>query len=110
MFGVVFEVAYFWTGNGSHIVYVSHINCVSLHLAITLRSPTVGDACANYSHIWRRPEGMYVSIEHKGRIKDILSQWPLSSEARIAVVTDGSRILGLGDLGANGLPICIGKL
>ena len=53
---------------------------------------------------------MYVSIEHKGHIKDILSQWPLSSEARIAAVTDGSRILGLGGLGINSLPISIGKL
>ncbi|KAF8133627.1 hypothetical protein EV363DRAFT_1397048 [Boletus edulis] len=65
-----------------------------------LYTPTVGEACVQYSHIWRRPQGLYVSIEDKGRIRD----------GRIAVVTDGSRILGLGDLGANGLPISIGKL
>jgi len=75
-----------------------------------LYTPTVGDACTNYSHIWRRPEGMYVSIGDKGRIREVLSTWPNLREARIAVVTDGSRILGLGDLGANGLPIAVGKL
>jgi malate dehydrogenase (oxaloacetate-decarboxylating)(NADP+) len=75
-----------------------------------LYTPTVGDACTNYSDIWRRPEGLYVSIENKGRIHEVLSSWPTQMDARIAVVTDGSRILGLGDLGANGLPISIGKL
>ncbi|KAM6494187.1 malate dehydrogenase [Amanita muscaria] len=75
-----------------------------------LYTPTVGDACTNYSHIWRRPEGLYVTIENKGRIRDLLGAWPGQRDARIAVVTDGSRILGLGDLGANGLPISIGKL
>jgi malate dehydrogenase (oxaloacetate-decarboxylating)(NADP+) len=53
---------------------------------------------------------MYVSIGDKGRIRDLLATWPNVREARIAVVTDGSRILGLGDLGANGLPIAVGKL
>ncbi|KIM65786.1 hypothetical protein SCLCIDRAFT_1211773 [Scleroderma citrinum Foug A] len=75
-----------------------------------LYTPTVGEACINYSHIWRRPEGLYVSIEDKGRIRDVLSTWSNIPDSRIAVVTDGSRILGLGDLGANGLPISIGKL
>ncbi|KAH7885367.1 hypothetical protein F5I97DRAFT_1810964 [Phlebopus sp. FC_14] len=75
-----------------------------------LYTPTVGEACVNYSHIWRRPEGLYVSIEDRGHIREVLSTWPNVHGARIAVVTDGSRILGLGDLGANGLPISIGKL
>ncbi|KAG8214458.1 hypothetical protein J3R82DRAFT_9481 [Butyriboletus roseoflavus] len=75
-----------------------------------LYTPTVGEACVNYSHIWRRPEGLYVSIQDKGRIRDVLASWPNVNDSRIAVVTDGSRILGLGDLGANGLPISIGKL
>ncbi|KDQ26038.1 hypothetical protein PLEOSDRAFT_1078355 [Pleurotus ostreatus PC15] len=81
-----------------------------LELVPILYTPTVGDACSNYSHIWRRPEGLYVSIEHKGYIRHVLSGWPAAHNARISVVTDGSRILGLGDLGANGLPISIGKL
>lgn len=90
-------------------------------------SSKVGEACVNYSHIWRRPEGLYVSIQDKGRIRDVLATWPNFNDGRIAVVTDGrldrcsmlciflikpsgSRILGLGDLGANGLPISLGKL
>ncbi|KAH8113965.1 hypothetical protein DFH11DRAFT_1689300 [Phellopilus nigrolimitatus] len=64
-------------------------------------TPTVGDACLQYSHIYRRAEGIFISIEDKGNIRE---------EARISVVTDGSRILGLGDLGVNGMPISIGKL
>ncbi|KJA24089.1 hypothetical protein HYPSUDRAFT_136842 [Hypholoma sublateritium FD-334 SS-4] len=81
-----------------------------LEIVPILYTPTVGDACSNYSHIWRRPEGLYVTIESKGHIRDVLRTWGAGQGARIAVVTDGSRILGLGDLGANGLPISIGKL
>ncbi|KAF8964192.1 hypothetical protein BDZ97DRAFT_1660606 [Flammula alnicola] len=81
-----------------------------LEIIPILYTPVVGDACSNYSHIWRRPEGLYVTIENKGHIRQVLRTWPTGQAARIAVVTDGSRILGLGDLGANGLPISIGKL
>ncbi|KAF9565706.1 hypothetical protein CPC08DRAFT_629292 [Agrocybe pediades] len=81
-----------------------------LEIIPILYTPTVGDACSNYSHIWRRPEGLYVTIENKGHIRQVLRTWHAGPAARIAVVTDGSRILGLGDLGANGLPIAIGKL
>ncbi|KAF8630889.1 hypothetical protein AX17_005247 [Amanita inopinata Kibby_2008] len=81
-----------------------------LEIIPILYTPTVGDACSNYSHIWRHPEGLYVTIEKKGHIREFLKSWPTIQDARIAVVTDGSRILGLGDLGANGLPISIGKL
>ncbi|KIP04502.1 hypothetical protein PHLGIDRAFT_31333 [Phlebiopsis gigantea 11061_1 CR5-6] len=73
-------------------------------------TPTVGDACLQYSHIFRRPEGMFISIKDKGNIGKVLRNWPCIDGARIAVVTDGSRILGLGDLGVNGMPISIGKL
>ncbi|KIY66306.1 malic enzyme [Cylindrobasidium torrendii FP15055 ss-10] len=73
-------------------------------------TPTVGDACLQYSHIYRRPEGLFVSIKDKGNIKAIVSNWKQLDEARISVVTDGSRILGLGDLGVNGMPISVGKL
>ncbi|KIY53284.1 malic enzyme [Fistulina hepatica ATCC 64428] len=73
-------------------------------------TPVVGDACLQFSHIYRRPEGLFVSIEDKGRIGKVLSNWPAIDNARISVVTDGSRILGLGDLGVNGMPIAVGKL
>ena len=109
-------------------------------------TPTVGDACLQYSHIYRRPEGLvrarlvlrrkadshdtlqFVSIKDKGNVGNVLRNWPRIDEARISVVTDGasrllhsasyrlmryppgSRILGLGDLGVNGMPISIGKL
>ncbi|KAH6918108.1 malate dehydrogenase [Coprinopsis sp. MPI-PUGE-AT-0042] len=73
-------------------------------------TPTVGDACIQFSHIYRRPEGLYVSIKDKGNIKQVINNWPKIHEARISVVTDGSRILGLGDLGVNGMGISIGKL
>ncbi|KAJ7512912.1 hypothetical protein B0H11DRAFT_1947961 [Mycena galericulata] len=73
-------------------------------------TPTVGQACQEYSHNYRRPEGLFVSVKDKGKIRSILRSWGKIDDARISVVTDGSRILGLGDLGINGMPISIGKL
>ncbi|EGO03883.1 hypothetical protein SERLA73DRAFT_165450 [Serpula lacrymans var. lacrymans S7.3] len=73
-------------------------------------TPTVGDACLQFSRNFRRPEGLFISIKDKGKIGAILRNWSRKDEARISVVTDGSRILGLGDLGVNGMPISIGKL
>jgi len=72
-------------------------------------TPTVGKACQEFQHIFRKPRGFYVSSREQGRIRDILQNWP-HKEARIIVVTDGERILGLGDLGAQGMGIPIGKL
>jgi malate dehydrogenase (oxaloacetate-decarboxylating)(NADP+) len=74
-----------------------------------LYDPTVGEACLKFGHLFRRPRGMYLSLRHRGRIKDVLRHWP-EQEIRVICATSGGRILGLGDLGANGMGIPIGKL
>jgi malate dehydrogenase (oxaloacetate-decarboxylating)(NADP+) len=71
--------------------------------------PTIGEACLKFGHIYRQTHGMYLSMSRRGKVKEILKNWP-QKDVRFICVTDGGRILGLGDLGANGAGIPIGKL
>src|SRR5919108_1814708 len=71
--------------------------------------PTVADACLAFGHIYRRARGMYITREMKGRIAEVLRNWP-TQDVRFICVSTGGRILGLGDIGANGMGIPIGKL
>ncbi|PVI07500.1 hypothetical protein DM02DRAFT_648981 [Periconia macrospinosa] len=100
--------------------YLVHLRATNVHLFYRLLSenikeltpliytPTVGEACVRWHEIWTQPEGMYLSWSDRGHLRQILDNWP--HEVEITVLTDGSRILGLGDLGVNGMGIPVGKL
>lgn len=100
--------------------YLTHLRATNVHLFYRLLAenvkemtpliytPTVGEACLKWHEIYTQPEGMYLSYADKGHLHTIIQNWPNNVE--ITVVTDGSRILGLGDLGVNGMGIPVGKL
>ena len=102
-------------------LYLSSLRNTNVHLfyrlvtqhikdmAPLIYTPTVGDGCLQWSHNYVQPEGLYISYSDRGHIASVLHNWP-QKNVEITVVTDGSRILGLGDLGINGMGIPVGKL
>ncbi|KNG86006.1 NADP-dependent malic enzyme MaeA [Aspergillus nomiae NRRL 13137] len=94
--------------NNVHLFYrlvTDHLR----ELTPLIYTPVVGEACQRWSEIYQQPEGMYLSWEDRGNLAAVIANWP-QPHVEITCITDGSRILGLGDLGINGMGIPIGKL
>ncbi|GIL86672.1 hypothetical protein Vretifemale_14929 [Volvox reticuliferus] len=112
--GVTSEMARRWAllqalQDRNETLFYSILTQHFVEMAPIIYTPTVGWVCANYHKLYRRPRGMYFSSEDRGNMAAMAYNWP-QDDVHAIVVTDGSRILGLGDLGVNGLGIPIGKL
>ena len=91
-----------------HLFYSTVVAYIETMMPLVY-TPTVGQACKEFSTIFRQSKGFYITPDDRGHIRDILDNWP-EKDIHAIVITDGQRILGLGDLGANGMGIPIGKL
>lgn len=94
--------------NTDETTFYALLELKTAELLPVLYTPTVGDACLQFGTLTQRPPGLYVSLENIGNVRALVDNWP-ANDVRIAVLTDGERILGLGDQGVNGMGISAGK-